>query len=52
MGDMPQNRHGMIPMLVAIRVAAERKRREAEAKARETGEAPDKPKKKKRGFFG
>lgn len=57
MGDMPRNRHGLIPMLVAIRVTAERRRREAEAK--EAGEAsigdkPEKPKKKKkkRGWFG
>jgi hypothetical protein len=53
MGDMPHNRHGLIPMLVAIRVAAERKRRAAEAKA--AGDTPDdgKPeKKKKRGWFG
>jgi hypothetical protein len=50
MGDMPHNRHGLIPMLVAIRVAAERKRRAAEAaEARE--EAPKAPK-KKRGWFG
>jgi hypothetical protein len=55
MGDMPQNRHGMIPMLVAIRMAAERKRRQAEAArtSETTGDSPDKPvKKKKRGWFG
>lgn len=52
MGDMPHNRHGLIPMLVAIRVAAERKRREADAGAKRTDEPDDKPKKRKRGFFG
>ena len=54
MGDMPRNRHGLIPMLVAIRVASERKRREAEA-ARKTPdrEPAETPKsKKKRGWFG
>jgi len=55
MGDMPRNRHGLIPMLVAIRVTAERRRREADAE--EVGEAsagdgPEKPQKKKRGWFG
>lgn len=52
MGDVPHNRQGMIPMLVAIRVAAERKRREAEAKSKGTDEPKDTPKKRKRGFFG
>ncbi|MBX9460094.1 MAG: hypothetical protein KL785_02065 [Brevundimonas sp.] len=56
MGDMPRNRHGLIPMLVAIRVTAERRRREAEAKAADGtsgGDRPDAPKKKKkRGWFG
>lgn len=55
MGDMPRNRHGLIPMLVAIRVTAERRRREAEAKAAgdTPGDAPEAPKKKqKRGWFG
>lgn len=51
MGDMPHNRHGLIPMLVAIRVAAERKRRAAEAEAAERDESADKPR-KKRGWFG
>ncbi|MBU1384413.1 MAG: hypothetical protein KKE52_08895 [Alphaproteobacteria bacterium] len=55
MGEMPRNRHGLIPMLVAIRVAKERKRREAEAQAKdgapEAGE-PEKKTKKKRGWFG
>lgn len=53
MGDTPQNRHGLIPMLVAIRVTAERKRRkaEAEAKAAKAGDETP-PKKKKRGWFG
>lgn len=55
MNDMPRNRHGLIPMLVAIRVAAERRRREAEAE--EAGEAsegdrPENPKRKKRGWLG
>ena len=50
MGNMPHNRHGLIPMLVAIRVAAERKRRAAEAAAANE-EAPESPK-KKRGWFG
>ncbi|HYC67993.1 hypothetical protein [Brevundimonas sp.] len=51
MGDMPHNRHGLIPMLVAIRVAAERKRRKAEAEAAKEGQPPETPKKKKRGWF-
>jgi hypothetical protein len=50
MGETPKTRHGLIPMLVAIRVAGERKRREAEARA-SNGEAPETPKKKKRGWF-
>ncbi len=54
MGDMPHNRHGLVPMLVAIRVAAERKRRKALAEAEgEAGKAKEeKPAKKKRGWFG
>jgi hypothetical protein len=52
MGDMPHNRHGLIPMLVAMRVTAERKRREAESKADDQAAAAEKPKKKKRGWFG
>lgn len=53
MGEMPRNRHGLIPMLVAIRVANERKRREAEAKAATGAPEADKPeKKKRRGWFG
>jgi hypothetical protein len=51
MGDMPHNRHGLIPMLVAIRVAAERKRRKEAAEAAEKGETPDPAKTKKRGWF-
>ncbi|MBU3972108.1 MAG: hypothetical protein KKE42_03850 [Alphaproteobacteria bacterium] len=55
MGDMPHNRHGLIPMLVAIRVAAERKRREAEAGADKSDKAPAateaRPKKKRRDWF-
>ena len=56
MGDIPPNRHGLIPMLVAIRVAAERKRREGRPEVDGGGDgkvAPaGKPKKKKRGWFG
>lgn len=53
MGDPPHNRHGLIPMLVAIRVAAERKRRKAEAEAAAKGDAPpEPPKKTRRGWFG
>lgn len=55
MGEMPHDRHGLIPMLVAIRVAAERKRRAAEGEtAGADDKAPpgEKPKKKKRGWFG
>lgn len=54
MGDMPHNRHGLIPMLVAMRVTAERKRREAESKGKgdDQATAVEKPKKKKRGWFG
>jgi hypothetical protein len=44
----PRIRHGLIPLLVAMRVKAERERREAEA-ARKAA-APEK--KKKRGWFG
>jgi hypothetical protein len=52
MGDMPHNRHGLIPMLVAIRVAAERKRRREAAEVAAQGTVtPEKPK-KKRGWFG
>ena len=46
----PRIKHGLIPLLVAMRVTAERKRREAEA-AKKAGAAPEKPK-KKRGWFG
>lgn len=42
-------RHGLIPVLVAMRVAAERERKAAEA-ARKAGTATDKPN-KKRGWF-
>ena len=49
MGETPRTRHGLIPMLVAIRVAGERKRREGQAAtAKEGSETP----KKKRGWFG
>ena len=49
MGETPRTRLGLIPMLVAIRVAGERRRREAEAAtAKEASETP----KKKRGWFG
>lgn len=54
MGEMPRTRHGLIPMLVAIRVTAERRRRQAEAEAAAAvakGETPATPK-KKRGWFG
>ncbi|MEY4556355.1 MAG: hypothetical protein RL093_1474 [Pseudomonadota bacterium] len=47
----PRIRHGLIPVLVAMRVTAERKRREEEA-AKKAGTTPEKPKKKKRGWFG
>jgi hypothetical protein len=46
----PRIKHGLIPLLVAMRVTAERKRREEEA-AKKAGAAPEKPK-KKRGWFG
>jgi hypothetical protein len=46
----PRTKHGLIPVLVAMRVTAERKRREAEA-AKKAGAAPVEPK-KKRGWFG
>ena len=56
MGEMPRTRHGLIPMLVAIRVTAERRRREAEAQAaagKSGDDAPAAPvKKKQRGWFG
>lgn len=42
----PRIRHGLIPVLVAMRVKAERERREAEAARK--AEAPAK---KKRGWF-
>jgi hypothetical protein len=47
----PRIKHGLIPVLVAMRVTAERKRREEEA-ARKAGTASEQPKKKKRGWFG
>ena len=46
----PRIKHGLIPLLVAMRVKAERERRAAEA-ARKAGE-PKASKKKKRGWFG
>ena len=46
----PRIRHGLIPLLVAMRVTSERKRREDEA-AKKVGAPPEKPK-KKRGWFG
>ena len=46
----PRIKHGLIPVLVFMRVKAERERREAEA-AKKAGNAPPKPK-KKRGWFG
>lgn len=45
----PRVRQGLIPLLVALRVKAERERRAAEA-ARKAGEPAAKP--KKRGWFG
>ena len=49
----PRIKHGLIPVLVAMRVKAERERRAAEA-AKKAGTAPEKPAapKKKRGWFG
>lgn len=52
MGDPrqdPRIRHGLIPLLVAMRVKAEREQRAAET-AKKAG-AAEKPK-KKRGWFG
>ncbi len=46
----PRIRRGLIPVLVALRVTAERKRREEEA-AKKAGTEVEKPKKKKRGWF-
>lgn len=46
----PRIRHGLIPVLVALRVTAERKRREEEA-AKKGGAAAEKPKEKKRVWF-
>lgn len=46
----PRIKHGLIPILVAMRVKAERDRR-AEDAAKKAGTAPAKPK-KKRGWFG
>lgn len=53
MTDPRQDRriaHGLIPILVAMRVKAEHERQAAEA-AKKAGTAPEKPK-KKRGWFG
>jgi len=47
--DNPRIKHGLIPILVAMRLAAERERREAVA-AEKAGLPP--PPKKKRGWFG
>lgn len=47
----PRIRHGLIPVLVAMRVTAERKRR-AEETPRKAGTASDRTPKKKRGWFG
>ena len=46
----PRIKHGLIPILVAMRVKAERERRMAEA-AKKAGTEPVKPR-KKRGWFG
>ena len=43
--------HGLIPLLVAMRVRAERERKAAEA-ARKAGSAPAEKPRKKRGWFG
>jgi hypothetical protein len=48
-GHDPRVKHGLIPVLVAMRVRAERERRAEEA-ARKAGQ-PVSPK-KKRGWFG
>ncbi|GAA0654705.1 hypothetical protein [Brevundimonas lenta] len=45
----PRIKHGLIPILVAMRVQGERERRAAEA-ARKAGQPV--PPKKKRGWFG
>ena len=45
----PRIKHGLMHVLVAMRVKAERDRREAEAAQK--SESPGKPK-KKRGWFG
>ena len=47
----PRIKHGLIPLLVAMRVKAERERRAAEA-ARKAGKPVEAPRKKKRGWFG
>ena len=47
--DNPRVRHGLIPILVAMRVTAERERREAEAAKKAGLPAPPR---KKRGWFG
>lgn len=54
MGDLreaPRKRHGLIAVLVALRVTAERKRREEEA-ATKTGTAMGSAPNRKRGWFG
>ena len=52
MGEAPGSRQGLIPMLVAIRVAGERKRRQAAAEAAAAKGEPVEKSKKKRGWFG
>lgn len=53
MGEIPHNRRGIIPMLVAIRVAAERKKRKDAAEAAgDEAKGVESPRKKKRGWFG
>jgi len=47
----PRIRHGLIPVLVAMRVKAERESRQAEA-AKKAGAGAEKTPKKKRGWFG
>ena len=47
----PRIKHGLIPILVAMRVKAERERLAAEA-AKKAGTKPAKKPGKKRGWFG
>ena len=47
----PRIKHGLIPVLVAMRVKAEHERQAAEA-AKKAGTEPERKPKKKRGWFG